>query len=81
MSSATKTTVTTKAPKEAAKIKRSPAEFVRQVKQEVSRVAWPTRKESTVSTIMVIILVIITSVFFLVSDMIISKVLGLILGL
>ena len=48
--------------------KTSPAKFVREVRQEVSKVTWPTRKETTVSTIMVIIMVILAALFFFVVD-------------
>jgi preprotein translocase subunit SecE len=61
--------------------KTSPAEFVRQVRQEVSRVTWPTRKEVTVTTIMVFIMVTVLSIFFLLVDQILSFGVRQILGL
>jgi len=48
--------------------KTSPAAFVRQVRQEVGKVVWPTRKETTVSTIMVFVMVFILAMFFLAVD-------------
>ena len=45
--------------------KTSPAEFVRQIRQEVSKVVWPTRKEAMITTIMVFIMASVMSVFFL----------------
>ena len=45
--------------------KTSPGEFVRQVRQETSKVTWPSRKELTVSVIMVFIMGFIASMFFL----------------
>ena len=45
--------------------KTSPADFVRQVRQEVSKVTWPSRKETTVTTIMVFVMVFIAAIFFL----------------
>ena len=51
--------------------KTSPVEFFQQVRQEVSRVTWPTRKETTVTTIMVFVMVAIASVFFLLADQVI----------
>lgn len=48
--------------------KTSPAEFVRQVKQEVSKVTWPTRKETLVTTLMVFIMVVLAALFFFVVD-------------
>lgn len=61
--------------------KASPAEFVRQVRQEVSKVVWPTRKEATITTIMVFIMAAVMSVFFLGVDQLWSWVVGLLLGL
>ncbi|MEZ5757341.1 MAG: preprotein translocase subunit SecE [Emcibacteraceae bacterium] len=61
--------------------KTSPAEFVRQVRQEVSKIHWPTRKEATVTTIMVFIMAAVMSVFFLGVDQLWAFVIQLILGL
>ena len=60
--------------------KTSPAEFVRQVRQEVSKVAWPTRKETTVTTIMVFIMAAVMAIFFLGVDQLLSYLIKLILG-
>lgn len=57
-----------------------PIEFLRQVRQEMARVTWPTRKETTVSTIMVFIMVSIMSVFLFFADQIIAFIIQLILG-
>ena len=48
--------------------KTSPFEFIQQVRSEVSKVTWPTRNETIVTTIMVIIMAIIAAVFFLAAD-------------
>ena len=48
--------------------KTSPAAFVRQVRQEIGKVAWPTWKETRISTLMVFVMVLILSVFFLAVD-------------
>ena len=55
------------------KKKTSPAQFVRQVRQEISKVTWPEKKDTFISSAIVIILVIIFSLFFLVTDQIWSK--------
>ncbi len=60
--------------------KTNPAQFVRQVRQEASKVTWPTRKETTVATIMVFVMVTIMAVFFLAIDGIIAWIIQLILG-
>ncbi|MBB4212406.1 protein translocase subunit secE/sec61 gamma [Rhodothalassium salexigens DSM 2132] len=59
----------------------SPAEFVRQVRQEMNKVTWPTRKEATVSTIMVLIMVFVMMLFFLGIDSVFSWAIQYILGL
>lgn len=48
--------------------KTTPGLFVRQVRQEVAKVTWPSRKETTTSTIMVFIMVMVAAVFFLIVD-------------
>ena len=46
-------------------MKTNPIEFLQQVRQEASKVTWPTRNETTVTTIMVLIMVVLASFFFL----------------
>ena len=46
----------------------SPFKFLQEVRAEAQKVTWPTRKETTVTTIMVFVMVVITSVFFLLAD-------------
>jgi preprotein translocase subunit SecE len=59
----------------------TPAEFFRQVRQEVARVTWPTRKETGVTTAMVFVMVFVAALFFFVIDQILSNGVRLILGL
>jgi len=61
--------------------KTSPAKFVQEVKQEASKVTWPTKKETIASTVMVLIMVVIAATFFFVADWIISSGIQMILGL
>lgn len=61
--------------------KTSPAQFIQQVRQEVSKVTWPTRKETTVTTAMVLVMVIFAALFFLLVDQILASGIRLILGL
>jgi preprotein translocase subunit SecE len=61
--------------------KTSPFQFIQQVRQEVSKVTWPTRKETTITTIMVFIMVAVSAVFFLFVDQIISVLIKMVLGL
>ncbi|WP_119677613.1 preprotein translocase subunit SecE [Indioceanicola profundi] len=61
--------------------KTSPAEFMREVRREVTKVTWPTRKETTVSTAMVFIMVALASVFFLLVDQIVGFGIRMVLGI
>lgn len=49
-------------------VKTSPIQFLRQVKQEVKKITWPTKKDVIRATIMVITIVAIASAFFFVVD-------------
>jgi len=46
----------------------SPAQFIQEVRQEASKVTWPSRKETGISTAMVFLFVILASIFFLIVD-------------
>ena len=61
--------------------KTSPVEFFQQVRQEVSRVTWPSRKETMVTTAMVFVMVFVAAVFFFVVDQVFSAGVRLIFGL
>lgn len=52
--------------------KAKPLEYIRQVKSEMKKVTWPTRKETTVSTIAVFIMVAIAAVFLFLADQFMS---------
>ena len=45
--------------------KTSPAEFIQAVRQEAAKVTWPTRKETSISTVMVFVFVILSALFFM----------------
>lgn len=60
--------------------KTSPAQFVQQVRSEAKKVSWPSRKETTVSTIMVFVMVALASVFFFVVDQLLAWGVQLIFG-
>ena len=48
--------------------KTSVAEFIQQVRQELARVTWPSRKETMITTAMVFAMVFIAAAFFFVVD-------------
>jgi preprotein translocase subunit SecE len=50
----------------------NPIKFLQEVRQEVGKVTWPTRQETLISTVMVLVMVVAASLFFLASDQIIA---------
>ena len=55
-------------------------EFFREVKSEVAKVTWPSRKETTMTTMMVLVMVFIASLFLLAADAVISELVQLVLN-
>jgi len=60
--------------------KTNPFTFIQQVRAEVSKVTWPTRRETMVTTIMVFIMVFFAAIFFLVADQILGWGVGFLVG-
>ena len=54
----------------------NPFEFLQEVRAEGSKVTWPTRRETIITTIMVFVFVAVTSVFFLVVDQVLRFAMG-----
>lgn len=50
----------------------NPVKFLQEVRQEVGKVTWPSRQETLISTVMVLVMVALASVFFLAADQIIA---------
>lgn len=61
--------------------KSNPGQFMREVRQEVSKVTWPTRKETMITTIMVFLMALLAALFFFFVDQILSWAVRLIIGL
>lgn len=59
----------------------NPAKFFREVRQEMHKVTWPTRRETLISTAMVMVLSCVAAVFFLMVDAILGWGVAAILGL
>lgn len=59
----------------------SPFKFLQEVRDETNKVTWPTRRETTITTIMVFVMVAVSSVFFFLADQIIRVLVTLILGI
>ena len=62
-------------------VKVNPGQFIREVRREVSKVTWPSRKETAVTTGMVFVMVFLAALFFFVVDQILSSGVRAILGL
>ena len=60
--------------------KTSPVQFLQQVRNEAKKVSFPSRKETTVSTVMVLITVALASVFFFVVDQLLAWGIQLVFG-
>jgi preprotein translocase subunit SecE len=59
----------------------NPLKFVDEVRQEVSKVTWPTAKEVWITTVMVLIMVTICSIFFMIADLTIGGIVQWVLSL
>jgi preprotein translocase subunit SecE len=59
----------------------SPVEFLRQVRQEVGKVTWPTRKETSVTTAMVFLMVVAAALFFFLVDLGLGHLVRFVLGI
>jgi preprotein translocase subunit SecE len=59
----------------------SPFKFLQEVRAEVNKVTWPSRKETMITTAMVFIMVTVASIFFFVADQLIRVFVTFLLGL
>ena len=61
--------------------KTSPAQFVRQVRQEINRITWATRRETMYASLSVLVMALIASLFFLLVDLSLSSIVEFLLSL
>ncbi|MFD2205143.1 preprotein translocase subunit SecE [Kiloniella antarctica] len=61
--------------------KTNPGQLMKEFRQELSKVTWPTRKETMVTTGMVFVMVTLTATFFFLVDLVLNQGVKLILGL
>ena len=52
--------------------KTTPFQFLQQVRAEAAKIVWPSRRETTISTVMVLIMAFMAAIFFLLADQAIS---------
>lgn len=59
----------------------NPFQFIQEVRAETAKVTWPSRKETLITTGMVLLMVTIASLFFVVVDQILFFIINLVLRL
>lgn len=57
-----------------------PIKFLQEVNTEAQKVTWPTRRETAITTAMVFVMVAIASIFFLLADMVMQRLVTFVLG-
>jgi preprotein translocase subunit SecE len=60
--------------------KTNPAQFVRQVRQEINRITWATKRETMIASLTVFVMALIASLFFFLVDLLLSNIVQLLLG-
>ena len=60
--------------------KTNPAQFVRQVRQEINRITWATKRETMIASFTVFVMVLIASAFFFLVDLLLSNIVQILLG-
>ena len=60
--------------------KTNPFTFLQQVRAEASKITWPSRRETMISTAMVLVMVIFAGLFFFAADQLIGWLLSLVLN-
>jgi preprotein translocase subunit SecE len=59
----------------------NPIQFLREVRAEAAKIVWPSRRETGISTVMVMTMAAFASIFFLLADQVISFVVSFLLGI
>ncbi|MEM0950193.1 MAG: preprotein translocase subunit SecE [Pseudomonadota bacterium] len=59
----------------------NPLQFIQQVRAEVAKIVWPTRREVLITSVMVFVMAILTAIFFFFVDWLIRIGLQSLLGL
>ncbi len=60
--------------------KTNPFSFLQQVRSETAKVTWPSRRETMISTAMVLFMVFFAAIFFFAADQLIGWIIGLVLN-
>jgi len=59
----------------------NPFVFIQQVRSETAKVTWPSRRETMISTVMVLVFAFIAAIFFFAADQLMAFGVELILGI
>ena len=60
--------------------KTSPGQFIDEVRREVAKVTWPSRKETLITTAMVFVFVFLSAIFFFLVDQVVAVAVKAVLG-
>jgi preprotein translocase subunit SecE len=60
--------------------KTTPMAFFRQVRSETAKITWPSRRETMISTAMVLVMVVFAALFFFAADQLMGWLLRLLLN-
>ena len=58
----------------------NPFQFIQEVRTEARKVTWPNRRETLITTGMVLVMVVFASAFFVAVDQVLHFVVALVLG-
>ncbi len=58
----------------------NPFEFMQEVRQEGSKVTWPNRRETAITTVLVMLMCVLASAFLAISDNVMSLVIRTLMG-
>lgn len=58
----------------------NPFEFMQEVRQEGSKVTWPNRRETAITTVLVMLMCVLASAFLAISDNLMSLVIRTLMG-
>ena len=61
--------------------KTSPGQFIDEVRREIAKVTWPSRKETMITTAMVFVFVVLAAIFFFLVDQVVAVAVKAVLGL
>ena len=59
----------------------NPFSFLQEVRAEAAKIVWPSRRETAISTVMVVVMAVLASIFFLIADQLLANGVELLLGI